>query len=183
MERKLMESPYLDFEKEPAKSALKEWWKKLKDNRGDRAELRRVQKPSQAVFVSSFHQLLYALRKENIKVSDNKLALVACLAAKIKDNMPGQKIGHQMGAPKPGSKNSAIGCLRFRRLLEIEIRDEQFEEDFENLYRQWSRIISALGFSANVIDLANTVYRWNWRNVKKKLAYAYYEKAPENKGS
>ncbi len=114
-----------------AKSILTEWWQGLNNNRGDRAELKRVQKPDQVVFISTFHKLHHQLQNAGLKISNEKLALVAGLLAKIRE-CNAQNVSQQMG----GSEEAPlISKLRMRRLLETEIK--KLEREYADLEEIW----------------------------------------------
>ncbi len=145
------------------------WWSSLQEDTGGRAELRRAHNPTEVVFLPAYHRLYGKIDPDNI--NREALACVAGLCAHVKENREG-KLAEQMADFKPGSKNSKISSLRFRRFLTVSDREE--------LYLSMIRIIRQLGGAANVVDLAKTVYWWN-EKTKKDLAYAYYANASTEK--
>ncbi len=146
-------------------SSILTWWNSLKEDKGGRAELRRAHNPVEVVFLPAYYRLYGKCNAPNI--NKEALACVAGLCAHVKENQ-GRKFAEQMVECKPGSKNSKISSLRFRRLLTVVDREE--------LYLSMIRIIRQLGGTVNVVDLAKTVYWWN-EKTKKELSYAYYANA------
>ncbi len=142
---------------------LLEWWKGLDKQRGDRAQLRRARDPSEVAFVPAYHHLYHQLRLPDKEA----LACVAGLCVHVKEIGFGKTLAEQMA---DGSDKAKVSGLRFRRLLQIEDRDE--------LYNAMRRMVQMLGGVVNIYNLAQTVYWWNQR-AKKQLAYEYYEHAPK----
>ncbi len=154
---------------------LLEWWKKLEENRGDRAELRRADDPMEVVFSPAYHRLY-----QRLHLSDKEaLATIAGLCSHVEKNRnvrkytqtnqdPYMGIAEQMAESKSqgDDKKARVSGLRFRRLLAIKDRNE--------LYHAMIRIIRLLGGTVNIYDLANSMYWWN-EITKKKWAYEYYE--------
>jgi CRISPR system Cascade subunit CasB len=145
---------------ERAASVLENWWRDL--NPKEKAELRRSEGPVQVVFNPAYHRLLNELRGEGYGIDQDKLAMVAGLSGHVKENRH-KKIAVQLGEGL-GEKEKAKN-LRFRRLLEIQESDE--------LYLPLIRVIHLLKNSADLLDLANSVYWWNER-TRKRWARDFY---------
>ena len=160
----------LRFDKEsPETEALKAWWQWLDDNRGERAILRRCGSLTEVVFSSAYHRLRSAVSRFGF-VDDDGLALVAGLAARIKDDIGSGSIAEQMATAKSGSDAKArVSGLRFRRLLKVRER--------EDLFSPMIRTIDLLGGNVNIQSLAQGVYFWNDK-TRKQWAFDYYSKAP-----
>lgn len=150
------------------RKVLLDWWQRLDQSRGDRADLRRATTPTEVAFCSAFHRLFNSLRVI-ASVSPASLAVVAGVLAHVKSPDMTVTFATQMAAPKSGSDRARVSGLRFRRLLKIKERDE--------LHQPLIRVVRLLGGEANILNLADDVYFWG-DNVRKNWAYAYYEKAP-----
>jgi CRISPR system Cascade subunit CasB len=80
-------------------------------------------------------------------------------------------VAQQMGELK--GKKPLVNQLRFRRILET----EQPEELFQILVRA----LPLLGNAVNLLDLSDSVYRWNDKNndKRKRWALEYYSTLSE----
>lgn len=155
---------------------LREWWQELENNKGERAVLKRADSLKEVVFCPAYHRLLRTLRKEGYSVAESrfpKLASIAGLAVRIKEDIPGT-LGAQMGALKPGDKPS-VSELRMRRVLAC--------DDLEELYVLLRRALGIIGGNASLSGLAATI--WQWESLaekkpydsRKQMAYDYYAAA------
>lgn len=147
---------------------LLNWWKELEERRGDRAELRRADNPTEVVFSQAYHRFYQRVRLPK----KEELALIAGLCAHVKDHSAVAGIAEQMAM---GQDKAAVSGLRFRRVLAISDRDD--------LYHAMIRIIRLLGGAVNIYDLAKSMYWWNderWK-MKQNWAYKYYEHAKDEK--
>lgn len=163
-----MSTNYLKFDHDsPVMQAIMAWWQSLNDNRGDRAELRRCSTLTEVAFTPAFHRLRLALMKCG-GVNADALALVAGLAARVKNDIPGSTLAEQMATGKSDG-SARVSGLRFRRLLKVKGREE--------LYSAMIRILAMLGGGVNLQSLAESVYYWNDR-TRKKWAFEYYSQSP-----
>lgn len=163
-----MSTTYLKFEHDsPETQALSKWWLALNDNRGDRAELRRCSTLAEVAFTPAYHRLRLDLMKFGA-VNANSLALVAGLAARVKNSIGGNTLAEQMATGKSDG-SARVSGLRFRRLLKLKEREE--------LFTAMGRVISLLGGAVNLQSLADSVYYWNDR-TRKQWAFEYYTKSP-----
>jgi CRISPR system Cascade subunit CasB len=168
------------FEKShPAGDFILEWWQGLKDNKGDKAELRRC-KNLQEVQISSayqrcYRQLIKHFLQEQGSPSREQMAIIIGLAVHVEDNDSERKadqsdsqatdfFGYQIGR---GDKPK-LSELRFRRLLKI--------KDREKLYHFLVQAIRILERKINLLDVLSIAYFWG-DSAKTNLAYKYYEKA------
>ncbi len=152
---------------------LSEWWHELKGNKGERAILRRAGSLTEGGVSPAYHRLLRTLRKERYSVPEMrlpKLAAIAGLAARIKEDIPGV-FGKQLGTLKQGDKPT-VSELRMRRVLAC--------DDVEELYMLLRRALGILGGNASISGLAATI--WHWEPIAEKhpydsrrqMAYDYY---------
>ncbi len=157
---------------EKAGELLLDWWKELDVHRGDRADLRRTAKPVEVMFNPAYHRLRFRLLSSGYaKTSDEKLALVVGLAARVKKPDAPRLVAQQMGELK--GKKPLVNELRFRRILETDKPEE--------LFPILIRVLPLLGNSLNLLDLADSIYRWNEKNndKRKRWALEYYSMLPE----
>jgi len=147
---------------------LLEWWHALADNRGDRAALRRASSVQQVMFNPGFHRLWHRLRNTRWNRSE-RVALIAALAARIKQNDARKPFAAQLGSPPAGREKAVLSGLRFRRLLQTSLSDD--------LLQACSRAIAIRNGQANIVNLAESVYWWNDR-VHRQWAFDYYAANP-----
>lgn len=153
----------------PETEALRAWWRWLDENRGERAVLRRCGTLTEVVFSPAYYRLRSAVSRFGF-IDDDSLALVAGLAARIKDDIGNVSIAEQMATAKSsGDAKARVSGLRFRRLLKVKER--------EDLFSAMTRIIALLDGSVNLQSLTQGVYFWNDK-TRKQWAFDYYSKAP-----
>lgn len=166
-----MSTSYLRFDKDsPELQALDAWWRSLDKNRGDRAELRRCGTLAEVVFTPTYHRLRQAVCRSGA-VHDDGLALVAGLAARVKNNAMDHTVAGQMATGKSDG-SARVSGLRFRRLLKVKEREE--------LFTAMGRVIALLGGAVHLQSLAQSAYFWNDR-TRKQWAFEYYSQAPSEK--
>jgi len=147
---------------------LLDWWKKLEDNRGDRAALRRAAGIEQVMFNPAFHRLFRGLKGTSWTRAE-RVALIAALASRVREHRPERTFAAQLGsAPKERDK-AALSGLRFRRLLQAHDPDE--------LLQGCSRAIAMCSNSVNLVSLAKSMYWWSDRD-RKDWAFDYYDANP-----
>ena len=161
----------INFKKEnKAGEILASWWEGLQQDNGGRARLRRCKSPEEVMLEPAFHRLLNRLRpfleNENSfsqEASYTRLAAVAGLLShvRIQDN---GGLAERLAEGKGG--RPLFSSLRFRRLLKTQ---------FEDLYPLMIRVIQQLNKTANMNDLADSIFYWG-DNIRKRWALAYYPK-------
>ncbi len=161
---------------DPTFTILRNWWQELKSNKGEKAALKRADSLTEVIFCPAYHRLLRTLRNAGYSVSESrysKLAAIAGLAARIKEDIPGA-FGSQMGTLKQGDKPT-ISELRMRRLLAC--------DDLEELYMLLRRLLGILGGNASLAGVAVTVWHWEplaekrQHDSRRQMAYDYYAAA------
>lgn len=154
---------YLNFrEKESqAGKVLRDWWKNLENNTGDRAALRRCVTPAQTVSVPAFHELHWRLKSQGYAVEPDRLLAVAALSARIRTDVSGE-LPLQMAGE---GEEPPVSQLRFRRLLQC--------QDHRELFPLLRRALGLLDDNASLVSLADGIYWWNDRK-RKDWAYAYF---------
>lgn len=163
-----MSTNYLKLnEDSPEMQAIMAWWQGLDKKRGDRAELRRCATLSEVVFTPAYHRLRIGMSKFG-SVKAESLALVAGLAACVKNDLPGNSMAQQMATGKSDG-SARVSGLRFRRLLKA--------KEPEELFTAMRRVLGLLGGTVNLQSLAASVYYWNDR-TRKQWAFEYYSQSP-----
>lgn len=130
---------------------LREWWNSLKDNRGERAELRRAETPLEILPTKAFHRLCWILPKWE-KRDLLALAIVAGVLAHVKTAGHGS-FPRQLGTPKEQGGDKAIFSeLRFQQLLS--------SKDHDEFYQRLRRAVQLAGGTADICLLADGILHW-----------------------
>ena len=152
----------------PFRESMINWWEGLKQNKGDRAELRRCKDLKEIQQASSFQRIYWKMMKlagEENNPSKEQMAIIIGLAAHIEGNDDSECFGHQISR---GAESPILSELRFRKLLRI--------NDRQGLFRFLIQVIRILDKRVNLLDLQEISYFWG-EDRKTKLSYKYYEKA------
>lgn len=177
--------PKIFEEGHPTSVFILEWWKNLKQNKGDRAELRHCKNLEEIQKASAYQRCYWHVKKyftqEKGVPSREQMSIIIGLASHIEDNdtkyidtdSKNEKeyyFAYQMAAAKGKEKDAPpkLSELRFRRLLKI--------KDREKLYRFLIQVIRMLEKRVNLLDLLSIAYFWGDK-AKTNLAYKYYENA------
>jgi len=150
---------------------LTQWWRRLQEDTGTRAELRRCNTPAEVAMTASFNRFCHRLRPllKGQWNWEERLASVLGLLSHIKTDAHGRGLAEQMSDGNP----PVVSELRFRRLL---------QRDTGDIYPAMVRILRMLKGSADIHDLARSVFFWGGK-VKKRWAYAYFPRVPEKKSA
>jgi len=175
---------YLSFEEQ---NAIQRWHKSLDDNRGDRARLRRAERPEDILLTDAFFHFLQRVPeswRENKPMLTS--AAVAGLLSHVKADKQVPSIGYQSkDKNKPrniasfaellanpvtkGDKKPTMSKLRFQQLQKSRTTDE--------FYLRILRSIRLLDGKVNIPSLANDIIHWHWefenhidREPAKRLA-------------
>lgn len=164
----------------PSFGLLTAWWRRLEDDKGERALLRRAGTLTEVMLSPSFVDLLRTLRNQGYVISNHnyplsRIAAIAGLSARIKA-LADAGLATRMGTPKTVGSSPTLSELRLRRILAC--------DDIEELYMLLRRALAVLDDKADLTDLAATV--WNWSPLdekrpydpRRRLAYDYYAAAP-----
>jgi CRISPR system Cascade subunit CasB len=168
---------------------LRKWHGRLEENRGDRAALRKCASITDVVFVAAYHSLFQDISLHCKAAVDagkirwrwfnleyrlaERLPIIAGLAAVIETDRgvseetssSRRSLAGQMGTERSSGGGPRVSDLRFRRLLKCQTP--------EDLYHALRRVIRLLDNKADLLRLANDVFRWN-DEVRKRWAYDYY---------
>lgn len=168
------------------------WWSEMTPDsagniarKGDRAELRRCESPSEVMLQPSYYRVWFAATKAGAaqhttnESQEAAMAFIAGILSHVTENSP-KSFGEAMAQPKdpdnkdPKNQRSLVSGLRFRKLLEI--------QDADQLYVVIIRMIRMLGRTAPIAALANDLMRWNndrsRDDVRRKWAREYYSTNP-----
>lgn len=158
-----------------ARQALIKWWLDLEDiklpngktksNRGERAKLRRCEKPEDILMQSYF----YDLHQRLPYITDTlALACVAGLLAHIKKTSD-LSFPKQLGQQKEHSGKAVFSELRFQQLLA--------SRDLDELYENLRRAIMQLNRTAHILSLADGVLYWSQEQRDKNQ----FDERPEQR--
>ena len=134
-------------------TVLRDWHRDLVEERGQRAELKRVRNPLDAALLPVFHRL--AARMPD--ADKRRLAYIAALASHVDTNSGKSSFG--------AACSGKVSEARMRRLLEADDRDD--------LHAQLSTALRLLKGVAPLGDLAQGVYFWG-DNARRRWATDYY---------
>lgn len=168
------------------KQALQRWHEWLDKNRGDRARLRRAERPEDILLTDAFFHFLEKmpntdLWRKNMLIS----ASIAGALSQVKNDMQSSSriyksedsanskrmasFAEQLATPTEGKSKAPMSELRFQQL--------QKSKTIENFYRRILRAIRLLDGNVNILSLANDIIHWhrefvhnNDRNPSNRLA-------------
>jgi CRISPR system Cascade subunit CasB len=146
---------YRFLKDEDARDNLSRWWKSLERNRGDRAKLRRAQRPEDVLLTEAFFNFLREMPATWAKPEE--LVSSAIVAATLSHVDPSQDNSEsfvtRLASPKKaGDKKPRMSELRFQRLLKSRNPEEFF-----------MRLIRAIRLSenkANILSLSESILHW-----------------------
>lgn len=152
---------------------LLEWWKWLDENRGDRARLRRAEKPDDVLLTGAFSRFLSEMPES---WSDSgqlpASALVAAILAHVKGNQDTATFAAQLATPRDGGDKPRMSELRFQQL--------QKSNDPGEFFRRLLRAVRMLDGNVNILSLANDALHWMHeyqrgidRNPQARLAFCW----------
>lgn len=157
-----------DFLSFAEQNALQHWHLCLKNNRGDRARLRRAERAEDILLTDAFFNFLHQM-PENWREKKSMLAsaAVAGLLSHIKEDRQTESKGYQpKDEEKPKNmasfaeqlatsakgKKPPVSVLRFQQLQKSRTTDD--------FYRRILRAIRLLDGTANIPSLANDIIHW-----------------------
>lgn len=172
---------YLFLNEPEDRKRLSSWWESLDKNRGDRARLRRAERPDDVLLTESFFRFLQQMPEgwanpEELLPS----AMVAAALAHVKESRDNETFATQLALPKQGGKKPRMSELRFQQL--------QKSRDPEEFFRRLLRAIRLAEGTVNIVSLADSILHWMNeyrysvdREPQKRLAVRwgteYYEQA------
>ena len=158
---------------EEMQKVLINWWTKLQENNGGRAQLRRCISPEEAALHSETYRLKTMLPKW---VSLEAVATIAGISAHIR-NDTSVGFARSLATPKEKNGRAPLSETRFRQLLSC--------REWNELYRSLRRMVTILDGNINLISFVDTVLLWNdefrgaykrpGKGLKFELSRDYYE--------
>lgn len=161
-----MNYDFLDFR---AEYALQNWHSSLKDNRGDRARLRRAERPEDVMLCHAFFHFLQQM-PQNWQVPEVIFtsAAVAGLLSHVKEDRQVESKGYQPKENKQPRRIATFAELLARpvkgekpAMSEIRFQQLQKSRTTDDFYRGVIRAIRLLGGSVNIPSLANDIIHWH----------------------
>lgn len=153
---------------EKSEELVAEWWKRIANDRGARAELRRAKTLMEVTLIPAFHDLYRRLGATRWR-DPTRIALVAGILARVEIDNRASRFAEQLATTDERRTKAPMSGLRFRRLLQ--------HDDADALFSAMGRAVRLVDKKANVRDLATSLYYWNDR-TRRDWAFAYYAKAP-----
>jgi CRISPR system Cascade subunit CasB len=170
--------PFPNESQDASYAILLDWWTSLEAAKGERADLKRAENLLRIAFNPLYHDLLHRLQEAGYRLGADgreRLALLAGLAAHVKQHVNNTRLAALMGNPHTPGEKARVSELRFRRILAT--------DDLGELYILLRRAIALLDGTANLVDLARVLFRWrpiaeqNPYDPRKDWAYDYYAAA------
>lgn len=140
-------------------NALQHWYRRLDDNRGDRARLRRAEKPEDILLTDAFFNFLKQMPDgfpEKLPDSQRMFvgAAVSGIVAHVKENAMSGSFARQLAISPGGKKQKPpMSELRFQQLQKSRTADD--------FYRRLLRAIRLLDGKVNIPSLANDIIHWH----------------------
>ena len=153
----------------PEERIVYEWWKKLKEDKGRRAELRRAKSLEEVFFTPAYHSLYRKLHSTGWQAK-NSIALIAGVLVHVETHTGAMSFATQMASPGKSGQKACVSGLRFRRLLQNKTQ--------EDVFGPLIRIVRLLDKKTNINDLSQKLYWWQSDRTKRDWAFGYYGKAP-----
>lgn len=138
--------------------ALQTWHKSLQDNRGERAQLRRVSNSDDVLFTSAFAGFLrqmpgyWGVAPGTTGIGFTDAAMVVAVLARVKDASSGQSFATSLAKPKEKGGKAPMSELRFQQL-----QKSRTEQEF---FTRLCRAVDLLGGTVNILSLADSILHW-----------------------
>ncbi|MGD0663453.1 MAG: type I-E CRISPR-associated protein Cse2/CasB [Syntrophorhabdales bacterium] len=148
------------------------WWENLKNDRGSRAELKRISDPGDPLQIAhcrAYHRLYWDLTKLGYQVNVNRIAPVTAILSHVDTHDRSTHVAARMGQPKPGKDKPMVSELRFKLLLST--------KDMTAAYKLLMSAVSLIANEADVVTLAKGVYWWLSDITYREWFQAYYSAA------
>lgn len=153
---------------------IHEWWEKLEDNKGERAELRHVCAPLDALLLPQTIRFINLLRPQGL--NNEQMLRLGAIAGVLSHVRLASDIhpARAMATPKESGGAAPVSEARFRRLLACEELDE--------LYVSLIRMLPLVGNQVNITALASAIYWWKKGRdfMRYEWAREYFSNAPQS---
>lgn len=180
----MQQKQYRFLKEQEHRDILLSWWHELDKNRGDRARLRRADKPDDVLLTEPFFHFLQQMPEDWAK-SERLFssAMIAAALSHVKEQQDSETFATQLALPKQGGEKARVSELRFQQL--------QKSRDPEEFFRRLLRAIRLAECRINILSLAESILHWMNeyrcginREPQKRLAVRwgteYYEQAIKN---
>ena len=143
------------------RDAIVEWKKRLDDNRGERARLRRCQEPMQVLLNPSYYELKASIPDlpNNQSLALATVAGLLSIADHSGANLPQKSFATQLGSAKAEGSAPVMSESRFRQLIK--------SRDWPEFYRRMRRAIKMAGSNVNIISVADLVFQFGFEERGK----------------
>jgi CRISPR system Cascade subunit CasB len=147
---------YFSIKEPSAREAVLKWWKKLEEQRGDRAELRRGDTLDAVLLTEGFRKLWQTLGQTGQYRESDMLAW-ACVAAALADvrEQPATKnatFAQCLGDQKENTGKPCMSELRFAQL--------QKSRSGDDFLMRLRRALALINKTAPVLSLADNILHW-----------------------
>lgn len=163
------------MDKKKEREAFIQWWKKLQEDNGGRARLRRCSLPEEAILQSQTFRLRKRLPKW---FSDQAVATLAGISSHVKHDSD-KPLGLLLAKPKEKNGRPPMSEGRFRQLAT--------SRDWDDLYRGLRRSMGIIDKRVSLKNLFDTIEGWNdafrqqykrpGKSIKFVLSKDYYTEA------
>ncbi|WP_257279965.1 type I-E CRISPR-associated protein Cse2/CasB [Endozoicomonas sp. ISHI1] len=143
---------------EQDQKALLSWWESLPNNRGERAQLRRVSSSDDILLTSAFAHFLrqmpgyWGVRPGERGINLADAAMVAAVLARVKEHNENNSFATSLAMPKEKGGKAAMSELRFQQL-----QKSRTEQEF---FTRICRVVNLLGGKVNILSLADSILHW-----------------------
>ena len=129
------------------------WWSSLDKNRGDRARLRRAERPEDVLLTEPFFRFLKQMPEEWTEPKELLTsAIVAAALSHVKVPQDSESFATQLALPKQDGKNARMSELRFQQL--------QKSRNPEEFFKRLLRAINLVENKVNIVSLAESILHW-----------------------
>jgi len=153
---KMQQAQHYRFLKDAeTRDSLKAWWNSLKQKRGDRARLRRAERPEDVLLTEAFFNFLQQMPESWAKPEELlSSAIVAAALSHVKEPQDdGKNFITRLASPKrAGDKTPRMSELRFQRL--------QKSHSPEEFFIRLQRAIRLSEGKADVLSLSESILHW-----------------------
>lgn len=135
---------------EETRKKLLEWWRSVRDDRAECAQLRRCETPMEAALCKSVQRLRFLFPYWD--GSPEIVATMAGILAHVKENDDGGSFAMQLARPREAAGKPPLSEHRFQKLMKC--------RDWNEFYQALRRNLQLLNGRANVLSLADGIARW-----------------------
>lgn len=152
-----------------ATDVIQSWHRRLDDNRGERAALRRCRKVADLYACPAGFELIDQLKRRGIPTEGltEKWLKVAGVLTHFRKDTP-RAVGKDMANRE---NHIVVRKFRFYRFM---------KSDDEQIFKMMIRIASIMKRRINFQDCARLIFEWDRDYTRKQIAEDYYLNLPKN---